>query len=418
MYGRLLSVLAVLGDRLCSVRKLTEMKIFSILILLAFMLPDAAKADAPTLSAAARVSLITCGPGEALYEAFGHSAIRVSDPVQGLDVVFNYGVFDFNQENFYGNFAKGNMLYCLGLSQTSDFLFAYRNYGRAVREQVLNLDSAERVAVFLFLDRNLLPENRNYLYNYFRNNCSTKIPEMLDSALGNRIQWQHSQIAGKASFRSLIYDYTEFQAWGRLGIDLGLGAVIDRKIEGKDLNFLPYELEKSFSRATLKRAMTEFPLVLESRILFEPAVFFASDSFFSSPYFLFTMLMLAAAIFWYFSDKLPLAFRIYRSSLFIGAGLLGLVELCIWLFTNHLDAAWNLNLLWASPLFLPLAALALIREAACQRVFQFLRSYFPVLLALWFFLPQTLNTSLIPLVIALWILSLNRKSAASAPITA
>jgi hypothetical protein len=389
------------------------MKFFSLCTLFVFHLTVSVWADAPVLSSKSTVSLITCGPGEALYEAFGHSAIRVQDPVQGLDVVFNYGVFDFNQENFYLNFAKGNMLYCLGISQTSDFIYAYRNYGRAIKEQVLNLDSAERMAVFRYLDVNLLPENKNYLYNYFRNNCSTKIPEMMDSALKGRIIWEYAVISGKASFRSMIYDYTEFQNWGRLGIDLGLGAVIDRPIEGKDLNFLPYELEKSFSRARIKRAMTEFPLVIENRILYEPPVYFAGDSFFLSPGFLFTLLLILAGLIWFYSDKFPLAFRIFRAVLFTGTGLLGLVELCIWLFTNHTDAAWNLNLLWACPLFLPLAAISLFRKKTGTRFFRLLRFWFPAVLALWFFLPQTLNTFLIPLVGALWVLSFEPKKRAA-----
>jgi hypothetical protein len=381
------------------------MKFFGLTLFFLFLTAGSLLADAPVLSSKATVSLLTCGPGEALYEAFGHSAVRIQDPVQGLDVVFNYGVFDFNQENFYLNFARGNMLYCLGISQTGDFLYAYRNYGRAVREQVLNLDSAERMVIFRYLDINLLPENKNYLYNYFRNNCSTKIPEMMDSALKGRIIWEHAAISGKASFRSMIYDYTEFQEWGRLGIDLGLGAVIDQRIEGKDLNFLPYELEKSFSRARIKRAMTEFPLVLENRILYEPPVFFASNNYFLSPAFLFTMLLLMAAASWYFSAKVPVLFRAYRSILYLGTGLLGLTELCIWIFTNHTDAAWNLNLLWACPLFIPLGAVSFFRESWGKRFFGMLKIWLPLVLAFWFFLPQTLNSSLIPLVAALLVLS-------------
>lgn len=363
----------------------------------------------PLLGPKAGISLLTCGAGEALYEAFGHSAIRVQDPAQGLDVVYNYGVFDFNQENFYLNFAKGNMLYCLGINQTADFIYSYRFYGRSVREQVLNLDSAERQAVFQFLDRNLRPENKDYLYNYFRNNCSTKIPEMLDSALGKKIIWDQAQITGKASYRSLIYDYTAFNAWGRLGIDLGLGAVIDRQIGGKDLNFLPFELEKSFSRARIRREMTEFPLVLQSRVLFEAPVFFGADHFLLSPDFAFTLVLLFSGILWFLSDRMAVAFRLWRSALLFSAGLLGLVEACIWFFTNHVDAAWNLNLLWACPLLLPLAVLALFREKSYAQISHWLKYYYFLLPGFWFFLPQTLHTSLIPLVMAIGLVCLPPK---------
>jgi len=392
--------------------KIFKINILIVIIALIFFTGEI-QAAPPILSGKAKVSLLTCGQGKALYEAFGHSAIRVYDPSQGLDVVFNYGVFDFKQENFYANFAKGNMLYMLGLSQTDDFLFAYRNYGRSVREQVLNLDSSERVSVFRFLDNNLQAENRNYLYNYFRNNCSTKIPEMLDSALGNRIVWRHSDINGKASYRSLIYDYTVFNAWGRLGIDLGLGAVIDQSIGGKELNFLPIELEKSIVRASIRREMTDFPLVIETKTLFEPAVFFAADPFISSPVFLFTILLLTICLSWYYSEKSSLPFRIFRTIVLVGTGALGLVELCIWLFTNHIDAAWNFNLLWANPLWLAIGFGSLIWEKRLYSTFRFMRFYFPILLALWFFLPQTLNTDLIPLVIALFVCCCEPKTSLS-----
>ncbi|HOY96006.1 MAG TPA: DUF4105 domain-containing protein, partial [Catalimonadaceae bacterium] len=169
------------------------------------------------LSAQARISLITCGPGEALYEAFGHSAIRVSDPTQSLDLVFNYGMFDFNQENFYGNFAKGSMRYMLGVSSTSDFIDQYRRFNRTVREQVLNLDSNEKRAIVEYLSKNLLPENREYFYDYFDNNCSTKIIELLDSALQRKVIWTFAQPQGTVTFRSMIYDYTTYQDWGRFG---------------------------------------------------------------------------------------------------------------------------------------------------------------------------------------------------------
>jgi len=392
--------------------KIFKINILIVIIALVFFTGEI-QAAPPILSGKAKVSLLTCGQGKALYEAFGHSAIRVYDPSQGLDVVFNYGVFDFKQENFYANFAKGNMLYMLGLSQTDDFLFAYRNYGRSVREQVLNLDSSERVSVFRFLDNNLQAENRNYLYNYFRNNCSTKIPEMLDSALGNRIVWRHSDINGKASYRSLIYDYTVFNAWGRLGIDLGLGAVIDQSIGGKELNFLPIELEKSIVRASIRREMTDFPLVIETKTLFEPAVFFAADPFFTGPVFLFTILLLTICLSWYYSEKSSLPFRIFRTIVLVGTGALGLVELCIWLFTNHIDAAWNFNLLWANPLWLAIGFGSLIWEKRLYSTFRFMRFYFPILLALWFFLPQTLNTDLIPLVIALFVCCCEPKTSLS-----
>jgi len=362
------------------------------------------------LSAQARISLITCGPGEALYEAFGHSAIRVSDPTQSLDLVFNYGMFDFNQENFYGNFAKGSMRYMLGVSSTSDFIDQYRRFNRTVREQVLNLDSNEKRAIVEYLSKNLLPENREYFYDYFDNNCSTKIIELLDSALQRKVIWTFAQPQGTVTFRSMIYDYTTYQDWGRFGIDLGLGAVIDRPLKGRDLNFLPDELERSLARATIRRGMIDFPMVISNQVLYESAVSYGAGSFLFSPAFLFSVILLVALVLWFRSSQSTIGFRILRSVLFTMAGLLGLVELSIWLFTNHKSAAWNYNILWANPLFFIIGLLIWFYEKPVRGFLVGFRFYLLGILVFWFLIPQQLNVNLIPLVAALAVLCVPRAS--------
>jgi Domain of unknown function (DUF4105) len=131
------------------------------------------------LSPQAEVSMITCGPyqGE-LYSAFGHSAIRVYDPVNSFDVAYNYGVFDFNQPNFYLNFTRGFLYYKLGVYSYPDFRDHYISYNRYVHEQVLQLDSIQKQKVFGFLENNALPQNQTYRYDYFYNNCaSMRLPK-------------------------------------------------------------------------------------------------------------------------------------------------------------------------------------------------------------------------------------------------
>jgi Domain of unknown function (DUF4105) len=361
-----------------------------------------------SLSGQSRISLITCGPGEVLYEAFGHSAIRITDPSQHLDLVFNYGMFDFNQDNFYGNFAKGSMRYMLGMSGTADFIHQYRFFNRSVREQVLNLDSAEKLAIAVYLNNNLLPENREYFYDYFDNNCSTKIIELLDSALHRKVVWKFAQPQGTLTYRSMIYDYTTYQDWGRFGIDLGLGAVIDRPLKGMDLNFLPDELERSVSRASIRRGMMDFPLVSSSEVLFESAVSYGAGSFFFSPSFLFSLVLFLALFLWFRSSQSAIGFRILRSLLFTTSGLLGIVELSIWLFTNHKSAAWNYNILWANPLFFAIGLLIWFYEKPLLGFLTGFRYYLIGILIFWFLIPQQLNTNLIPLVAALVVVCVPR----------
>jgi len=357
----------------------------------------------PKLSNQAKVSILTCGPGPQLYEAFGHSAIRVSDPLQSLDLVFNYGMFDFNQKNFYGNFAKGSMKYMLGLSSFDDFMFQYRHYKRSVREQVLNLDSLERQAVVNYLSTNLKPENKEYLYDYFYNNCSTKIIDLIDSALNRNIKWELAQPEGKVSYRQLIYQYTVFLPWGRLGIDLGLGSPIDKPMTGKQLQFLPDGVEQDLNRAKIVRGLIEFPIVSSSAVLYQAPVFYAADSFFTSPAFIFSIIFLISLFLSFKRLNYSGLLKIWKSILFLLAGLLGWVELIIWLFTNHKTAAWNYNLLWANPLFLFLGLGYLFIKSNSNGFQTILFYYLSAVLAIWFLLPQVLNVNLLPFVAALWI---------------
>lgn len=390
---------------------------FILACLLAFSCGSTTNAQTVSLSAKARISLITCGPGEELYEAFGHSAIRVSDPAQNLDMVFNYGVFDLYQDNFYPNFAKGSMRYMLGASPTADFIDQYRRFNRTVREQVLNLDSTEKLAIVEYLSKNLLPENREYFYDYFDNNCSTKIIELLDSSLQRKVIWTFTQPQGTVTFRSMIYDYTTYQDWGRLGIDLGLGAVIDRPLKGRDLNFLPDELERSVNRATIRRGMIDFPLVSSSQVLYESAVCYGAGFFLFSPAFLFSVILLVSLILWFRSSQSAIGFRIFRSLLFTMTGLLGIVELSIWLFTNHKSAAWNYNILWANPLFFAIGLLIWFYEKPLQGFLSGFRYYLLGILIFWFLIPQQLNVNLIPLVAALAVLCVPRMSVLKRPIS-
>ena len=147
------------------------------------------------LTGESEIAVMTLGPYQPeLYSAFGHTAIRVSDPGIGIDWVFNYGVFDFEQENFYLNFAKGKMVYQLGLAYYEPFRDLYIGEDRDVKEQYLNLTLEEKQEFFDFLMNNRKPENREYLYNYVYDNCATKVPDVLGEIFGDRIKYDLSLI--------------------------------------------------------------------------------------------------------------------------------------------------------------------------------------------------------------------------------
>lgn len=359
--------------------------------------------QSPVLSPKSTISVITCGPGPSLYEAFGHSAIRVLDSLNGIDVMFNYGVFDFNQPNFYGNFAKGYMRYMLGVSPTDEFIYQYKYYKRSVREQVLNLDSLQKQAVIEHLTINIKPENREYYYAYFDNNCSTKIIEVLDSALNHSVVWNRTSTDGEVSYRALIHQYTVFQPWGRLGIDLGLGSLIDKPIVGNQFDFLPDFVERDLNRAGIGTEVTSRPLVSQTKTLYESDYFFGKSSFWMHPSIVFSLFLFISIVGYFYFPNTSRAGTIWSSILLVLSGILGCILSSIWVFTNHIYAAWNYNLLWANPLFLFLGLSLLWKPSSVQAILGGLRFYLAAVIFFWFVLPQEMNWALLPFVGALQI---------------
>ena len=154
------------------------------------------------LSKQSEISIITVGPGEVLYEAFGHSAIRVSDPIIGMDYIFNYGLFDFNQPNFKLNFTKGKLLYKLGKRPFKNFVTNNYYQKRWMKAQVLNLSQLEKQNMYALLEENALPQNAEYLYDPYFNNCATKLRDITKEILGKKVYFPSSKC--RILIRSLL----------------------------------------------------------------------------------------------------------------------------------------------------------------------------------------------------------------------
>ena len=143
------------------------------------------------LSSKAEISVITCDPGSELYSSFGHSAFRVVDRITGIDQVYNYGTFNFKTNNFYIKFVRGKLLYDLSSYPFHYFLRDYVKENRTVIEQVLELEPSSKQSFFDFLQNNAKPENKSYLYDFFFDNCATKLPEVSDKVLGENVQMNY-----------------------------------------------------------------------------------------------------------------------------------------------------------------------------------------------------------------------------------
>jgi len=360
-------------------------------------------ANAQKLSDRATISVITCGPfqGE-LYSAFGHSAFRVYDPDQNIDAVFNYGVFDFDQPNFYLNFARGYLYYKLAAYDYQRFESSYIYYNRSIHDQELNLTSEQKQKLFDYLMWNRKPENENYRYDYFYNNCATKIRDVVVTALGKDVVFDGSYVKTDYTIRQLTDLYLKQQPWGDLGIDICLGLPMDKKASPYEYMFLPDYIESGFDHATIQQNGTVVPLVKAKVNVYDARPEEIAGGLPHPMYVFGAFALLCVAITaWDFKRGKPSTWL--DSVLFIVTGLLGFLLFFLWFFTDHQAAAKNFNLLWALPTNL-IAAVALFRRP------EWLKKYFlgvtlvsALLLLTWPILPQQLHTSLIPIVVAILI---------------
>jgi len=219
-------------------------------------------AHAQPLSQEAQISLLTCSPGEELYARYGHTALRVNDPTNDIDVVFNYGIFDFNTEHFYWKFMRGETWYELGASPYWWFMHEYNESLRPVYEQVLHLTPEQKEDIWQALLQNYEPAHRKYLYNFVFDNCATRPYYLILNALGDSIHSDYKGYAG-CSYRAFIRHYTGPLSWANAGINLLFGPKADEPMSSTQRLFLPEELMYYIEHSHLSDGQ---PLVADSYI--------------------------------------------------------------------------------------------------------------------------------------------------------
>jgi hypothetical protein len=357
--------------------------------------------NTPLLSTDAQISIITFGPWQGeLYSAFGHSAIRVYDPQFNIDAFYNYGVFSFNQPNFYLNFARGHLNYKLDVDPYAPWRDHYISSNRFVHEQILNFNDEQTQKVFDYLYWNSIPENQYYMYDYFYNNCATKLRDVIKITLKDAVIFDSTYITTDYTIRDLTDNYLKYQPWGDLGIDICLGLPMDKKAAPYEYMFLPDYIESSFDHATIVTDSVTAPLVLTKVSVYESTPEDPPRSLFH-PWLVFgAFLLLTIGITW--GDiKRHKQSRWFDVTVFGIVGLLGVVLFLLWVATDHKAAARNLNILWAMPLHLVFIPLYLKSKDVAIRYFKAIAILNVLLLINWAWLPQQLNVFLIPFVIAL-----------------
>lgn len=376
---------------------MAKYKLGFLLILLSFVGLTPAKAQFW------EVSLLTVDPGTELYSSFGHSAIRMREmgPDGGRDLVFNFGTFDFDTPNFYGKFATGKLNYMLSVVPYDRFIVEYDYYKRGLREQVLDLNQEQKDFLLQHLDAQYAPERRFYKYDFFYNNCATKIRDAFDISMGKQLVWSDS-VGEEKTFRNLIDEFVLPLPWADFGIDLALGAVIDRPATELEKQFLPTYMEQAIANATIVENGVSRPLVRESRVLLEYPKENVQQSLLnpSMVFWLLTLVFAALTLYGFKKGKLMKGLDV---ALFGTVGILGIVVAFLWFFTDHSATAWNWNILWAFPGHLVLVWGLVARPNATwiSSYLLFVMGATVMTLLFWIFGLQSFSPALIPILLLL-----------------
>jgi hypothetical protein len=359
--------------------------------------------ETPALSDSSQVSLITILPGDPVYSFAGHSAVRVHDPARNLDRLYNYGTFSFSDPFFVPKFLYGDLRYYLSVTNYAPMLRFYKRQGRPVIEQPLTLSRKQRSEVFAFLQHNARPEHRYYQYDFFFDNCSTRIRDVLQQTLGSNVSFAGVPSPNR-SFRRLLDPYVASRPLMDLGFDLALGLPADRDASREEVMFLPVHLMEAFEKATVTAQDRQRPLVARTDTVRWVDGYDATAPGFDWPYAL-SLAALVLVVGWTGRQA------VYRhrpagtgdAVLLVLIGCVGVGVAFLWFASSYTVTDANLNLLWAWPTHL-FAAYVLLRRPRSPLLRPYLAAtavaaaVFLLGAPLW---PQNFHHAVFPLVAAI-----------------
>tara|TARA_B100001287_G_scaffold276717_1_gene288909 strand:- start:3864 stop:5087 length:1224 start_codon:yes stop_codon:yes gene_type:complete len=304
------------------------------------------------------ISILSIGEGSSLVDAFGHTAIRVKgDGVNELlekvllkeyleknqlknDVVFNFGVYNFNSPNFYSNFVKGRPEYILGIQNYNNLIQNYIRQKRYIVEHQLYLDqNSTKIIVDLLLEK---LKNPSYIYDYFRDNCTTRSADIIIDKTNNKFKDDKLENEAIPTYRELIHGKLNENSWAAVGIDLCLGAIIDKKINIRETFFLPENFMNYLN-------MFESDII-KRNIIYSPKLEMNYHENLPSPLLVNTILSLIIIVITILNYKSNKWNKSLDTLIFLITGSIGILIIYLWFFSNHFAGAQNFNLLWAFPL--------------------------------------------------------------------
>ena len=348
-------------ERAFVLTKMSQQRIFlALLLMLAFVSSSAQTLDGEAASRGTQltVALITFGPGEELWERFGHNAIEIRDNATGAARLYNYGMFDFAQENFFVNFARGRMMYRIAVGDPAEEYPIYVDEGRWIVRQELNFTPIQRAILAEYLEWNSRPENAQYRYDYFRANCSTRVRDAIDQTLGGAIKAQLISPSRGFTYRMDADRLMRPDTALMLAIDAGLGPYSDQRLSYWDESFVPMEFMRHMREITLKDAAgNAFPLVANETLLNkgrlpDPQEFPPRWTWGALATGIIAALMLLGLARARGNIAARIVFAIITSVIALICGVGGIVLIGLWGFTEHISAWRNENLLLFNPLCL------------------------------------------------------------------
>lgn len=302
--------------------------------------------EVPQLSDQSKVMIFTCEPGTELYAGFGHNAIWVSDPATGVDRLFNFGTFDFNTPNFYWKFIRGKLDYMVSATSARRFIDEYNYRGIGVTGQLLNLTIDEKQQILFLLETNLLPENRFYKYDFYYDNCATRIRDVVIKAVEGEINFNTAD--KNLSFREILLPYLTHTPWTKFGINLVLGLTSDKIASTYHYMYIPEHMMIQFGNATVNNNGNERKLVISEKRFLESKLDF-SYNLLADPALFFSALLLLIGLITFIELRRKSYYKWLDVMLNTIGVIAGLFLLFMWVGTDHTATNQNLNILWLFP---------------------------------------------------------------------
>ncbi len=310
------------------------------------------KADTIRLSPLTNVSILTFLPGEEVYTLFGHSAIRIHDPVNDIDRVYNFGTFDFDTPFFYLKFIKGNLLYQLSVADYELERSQWPYEKRTVYEQKLNISLKDKQNIYDNLESTYYSNARYYKYNFFFDNCATRVRDIIEKSVEGKLKYDTTGFSEK-TFRSLIYPYIKRNYWLDAGINIALGRNTDRKADLREYMFLPEFIKDIYARTYIIENSDTVKFTSPPVVIFPGDIVYTNKTRLEKyiPWSVVILLLLLTT----YEIYRKRIYRIPDAVIFLIYGLTGLVLFFLTLYSDHTALHSNYNLIWSCPLLIPVA---------------------------------------------------------------